>query len=137
MLMMTLAIDSGFFELALAKLAPVVFNLEPTLECQKLFLTAQSNELLELIPHGLSLRRRLYTLAAPQFTQSPVRAHEGGRSGPPPSASPENGRSGGLRGGDAGRIESIPASGRTGTAVLLPGRASPPKAIPGSVSTAG
>lgn len=56
--MMTLAIDSGFFKLALAKLAPVVLDLEPTPECQELFLTAQPNELLERVPHGLSLRRR-------------------------------------------------------------------------------
>src|SRR5215210_5340492 len=56
---MTLAIDSGLFELGLAKLAPVVLDPEPTLECQKLFLMAQPNELLERIPYGLSLRRRV------------------------------------------------------------------------------
>ena len=57
--MMTLAIDSDFFELALAKLAPVALDLEPTPELQKLLLAAQSNELLESVPHSLSLRRRV------------------------------------------------------------------------------
>ena len=57
--MMTFAIGSGFFELALAKLTPVVLDFEPALECQKLFLAAQSNELPKRVPHGLSLRRRV------------------------------------------------------------------------------
>jgi hypothetical protein len=57
--MITLAIGSGFFELALAELAPVVLDLKPPPECQKLFLTAQSNELRERVPHSLSLRRRV------------------------------------------------------------------------------
>lgn len=52
-------IDSDFLALALAKLAPVVLDIEPTPECQELFLAPQSNELLECVPHGLSLRRRV------------------------------------------------------------------------------
>jgi hypothetical protein len=57
--MTTPAIDSVFCELARAKLAPIVLDLEAASQSQKLFLTAQSNVLFECVPHGLSLGRRL------------------------------------------------------------------------------